>query len=157
MTAETSTAISSISGLNINTISGATSRPQHVQKRTIHQFETDKIEVQLSEQTQAPPSGISKVSQKLSECPRLHGTGNFPIREPNPIMNFFLSSTNRKLPGTTKSAKRKLRERCSESEMGKLWIFLLSLHILEDDFSHLDDPFSHTPLILESLGSSEWA
>lgn len=89
MIAETSTAVSSISGSNINTISGATSRPQHVQKRTVHQFETDKIEVQLSEQTQAPPSGISKVSRKLSECPRLHGTGNFPIRESNPIMNFF--------------------------------------------------------------------
>ena len=60
MTAETSTTISSISGSNINTISGA-SKPQNVQKRTIHQFETDKIEVQFSDQTAANASNLSKV------------------------------------------------------------------------------------------------
>lgn len=62
MTTETSTTISSISGSNINTISGA-SKPQNVQKRTVHQFETDKIEVQDSEQTAATPSTLSKVSK----------------------------------------------------------------------------------------------
>lgn len=71
MTTETSTNnISSISGSNINTISGA-AKPQNVQKRTIHQFETDKIEVQVSEQAaSAPASALAKVCCFASQNPR---------------------------------------------------------------------------------------
>jgi hypothetical protein len=61
MTTETSTTISSISGTNIHTISGASTKPQNVQKRTVHQFETDKIEVQSSE-TPTAPTALNKVS-----------------------------------------------------------------------------------------------
>lgn len=64
MTTETSTTISSISGTNLNAISSASTRPQNVQKRTVHQFETDKIEVQSSD-TPAPPSTLNKLSTRL--------------------------------------------------------------------------------------------
>ena len=64
MTTETSTTISSISGTNLNAISSASAKPQNVQKRTVHQFETDKIEVQSSE-TSAPPSTLNKVSMHI--------------------------------------------------------------------------------------------
>lgn len=76
MTTETSTNnISSISGSNLNTISGTSKPPHHVQKRTVHQFETDKIEVQSSEHSSAPRSALSKVCNKsLQECPRLEVT-----------------------------------------------------------------------------------
>lgn len=73
MTTETSTTISSISGTNIQTISSTAAKPQNVQKRTVHQFETDKIEVQSSE-TPTAPTALNKVSKSsfcVGKCPRL--------------------------------------------------------------------------------------
>lgn len=130
MTAETSTTISSISGSNINTISGASTanqRPPNVQKRTIHQFETDKIEVQHSELTQAPPSTVSKVSRNIYGNSReLSETlwHQAQIREGNSIR--LHDSRSGKLPGLRMSQKAEYarrRKRCSESENGENYRF----------------------------------
>jgi hypothetical protein len=81
MTAETSTTISSISGGNLNLISGVTPKSNSVSQlggagnqnaKRGFQLETDKIEnLQLSEQqtTNANPSALNKVSYRIvSPC-----------------------------------------------------------------------------------------
>lgn len=113
MTTETSTTISSISGANINTISGATAKPQHVQKRTIHQFETDKIEVQASDHPTVPPTPLSKV--------RFRDTLSPPTIPRWKKFNY----DRRKKSRADKVRKNKKLKRHCESENGKIMDFFL--------------------------------
>lgn len=145
MTAETSTTISSISGANINTISGA-SKPHNAQKRTIHQFETDKIEVQTSEQTTAPTT-LNKVSCKRCQCRKiLARLLDTRIRYLNRIQLLF---PRRKTPGPTKRAKEESKTTWRKREWENYGFFSPLFSSLKMG-NHLDDPFSHTPLILDA-------
>lgn len=154
MTAETSTTISSISGAtNIHTISGA-SKPQHVQKRTIHQFETDKIEVQLSEQTPAPPTRLGKVSLCvvwLLKDVRDSVTPAIRTREEFISASKELENSQALQPRETKSSENDV----VKAKTGENMDFFPPFAHFEDDFPIFDDPFSHTPLTLDAR--DEWA
>lgn len=130
-TAETSTTISSISGTNLNTISGSTKPTQHVQKRTIHQFETDKIEVQDGDQPSAPRTALSKVSWSRRS-----------------VTSADLNHDAAQLPGHSmprEANKKKTKTTLKQREWENYGFFCVLKASLKMIFPHLDDPFLTLP------------
>lgn len=86
----------------------------------------------------------------LENCPRLCGTRLRYVKGIRFDYTIRGAENSRAYECRRKRNMREDENDVAKARMGKIIDFLCSLHILEDDFSHLDDPFSHTPVILDT-------